>query len=90
MRDPRISRWSNAWDEIDFFKHPKKDTPLTSRERREYELKGMLASHIGRNELTQLLRQYLNIPSGQIPPGTPFVETILGYEFTDQPVLPTA
>ena len=63
---------------------------LTSRESREYELNSMLANNVGRNQLTQLLRQYLNIPSGQLPQGTPFVETILAHEFHDQPALPIA
>lgn len=63
---------------------------LTNRERREYELKGLLASHVGRNELTQLLRQYLNIPTGPLPAGTPFVETILTHEFAAEPVVTVA
>ena len=48
----------------------------------------MLANHEGRNQLTQLLRQALNIPTGQLPVGTPFVETILNHEFADVPVVP--
>jgi hypothetical protein len=56
---------------------------MTAREQRESELKAMLSSHIGRNQLTQLLRQHLNVPSGQIPVGTPFVQTILDHEFKD-------
>jgi hypothetical protein len=48
----------------------------------------MLANHDGRNQLTQLLRQALNIPSGQLPVGTPFVETILNHEFANVPVVP--
>ena len=48
----------------------------------------MLASHNGRNQLTQLLRQCLNIPTGQIPPGTPFVQTILDHEFVNQQLRP--
>ena len=63
---------------------------LSPRELREYELKGMLANHAGRNQLTQLLRQHLNIPTGQIPPGTPFVETILSHEFKVEPALSQA
>jgi hypothetical protein len=43
----------------------------------------MLANHDGRNQLTQLLRQALNIPTGQLPIGTPFVETILNHEFAN-------
>jgi hypothetical protein len=50
----------------------------------------MLANHVGRIQLTQLLRQCLNIPSGQIPPGTPFVATILNHEFAEQPASPAA
>ena len=61
---------------------------MTGRESREYELNSMLANHVGRNQLTQLLRQYLNIPSGQLPQGTPFVETILAHEFIEQPAFP--
>lgn len=57
---------------------------LTPRQLRECELKAMLASFNGRNQLTQLLRQYLNMPTGQIPPGTPFVQTILDHEFPVQ------
>lgn len=57
--------------------------PLTNRTQRENELKSMLANHDGRNQLTQLLREALNIPSGQLPVGTPFVETILKHEFAN-------
>lgn len=57
---------------------------LTPRQLREHELKAMLASFAGRNQLTQLLRQYLNMPTGQLPPGTPFVQTILEHEFPNQ------
>jgi hypothetical protein len=56
--------------------------PLTNRTQRENELKMMLANHEGRNQLTQLLRQAMNIPSGQLPVGTPIVETILNHEFS--------
>lgn len=56
---------------------------LTKRQYRENELKEMLSSPAGRNQLTQLLRQCLNIPSGQIPSGTPFVQTILNHEFAN-------
>ena len=62
-----------------------KGIPLNSRQQREFELKSMLANPVGRNQLTQLLRQYLNIPTGQLPNGTPFVETILDHEFLDRP-----
>lgn len=54
---------------------------MMNREERATELKGLLASHLGRNQLTALLRQYLNIPTGQIPLGTPIVQTILNHEF---------
>lgn len=65
-----------------------RDTPLTDRQRREFELKSMLANHEGRNQLTKLLRQYLNIPTGQLPRDTPFIDTILAHEFTyDQPAI---
>jgi hypothetical protein len=57
---------------------------LTKREFRENELMGMLGSPAGRNQLTELLRRCLNIPSGQIPLGTPFVQTILSHEFANQ------
>jgi hypothetical protein len=56
------------------------------RNQREAELKGMLASHAGRNQLTQLLRQHLNMPAGQLPLGTPFIQTILDHEFKDEPI----
>ncbi len=56
---------------------------MTNRTQRENELKTMLANHDGRNQLTQLLRQALNIPTGQLPIGTPFVETILNHEFAN-------
>ena len=62
-----------------------RDNALSNRERREFELKSMLANHIGRNQLTQLLRQYLNIPTGQLPQHTPFIDTILEHEFRDEP-----
>jgi hypothetical protein len=61
---------------------------LTNRTQRENELKTLLASHDGRNQLTQLLRQALNIPTGQLPVGTPFVETILDHEFAGVEVVP--
>jgi len=67
-----------------FEKYP----PLTNRTQRENELKTMLANHEGRNQLTQLLRQALNIPSGQLPVGTPFVQTILDHEFAGVAVVP--
>ncbi len=54
---------------------------MTNRDQREIELKAMLSSHDGRNQLTQLLRQHLNLPVGQIQVGTPFVQTILDHEF---------
>ena len=54
---------------------------LTKRVFRENELNAMLSSPTGRNQLTQLLRQCLNIPTGQLPLGTPFVQTILNHEF---------
>ncbi len=54
-----------------------------TRQERQTELKGLLASHVGRNQLTALLRQYMNIPKGQIPLGTPFVQTILDHEFAE-------
>jgi hypothetical protein len=56
-------------------------SPMLNREQREVELKGLLNSHVGRNQLTQLLRQYMNIPAGQIPLNTPFIQTILDHEF---------
>lgn len=68
--------------------HPERDAPLTNRTQRENELKTMLANHEGRNQLTQLLRQALNIPSGQVPVGTPFVETILNHEFANVAIVP--
>ena len=54
---------------------------LTKREQRQNELQGMLGSPTGRNQLTQLLRECLNIPKGQLPLGTPLVQTILSHEF---------
>jgi len=54
---------------------------MATRIHREHELRTMLCSHTGRNELTILLRQYLNIPKGQLPVGIPFVETIMNHEF---------
>ena len=61
---------------------------MTNRTQRENELNAMLASHNGRNQLTQLLRLALNIPKGQLPVGTPFVETILNHEFANVPIVP--
>lgn len=55
------------------------------QKQRETQLQSMLQSHTGRNELTALLRQYLNLPTGQIPVGTPFVQTILAHEFASAP-----
>ena len=77
------------WAYDDFFNTTDaKDSPLISRQQREFELRGMLANHVGRNQLTLLLRQYLNVPSGQLPGGTPFVETILAHEYANQPSAP--
>ena len=59
-------------------------TTLTVRELRENELKAMLGNPVGRNQLTQLLRQSMNIPTGQLPLGLPFVSTILNNEFPNQ------
>ena len=70
--------------------NPEKYPPLTNRTQRENELKTMLANHDGRNQLTQLLRAALNIPSGQLPVGTPFVQTILDHEFAEVAVVPVA
>ena len=66
------------------------NTNLTKREHRENELKGLLGSPTGRNQLTQLLRQCLNIPAGQIPLGTPIVQTILSHEFAGHDASPVA
>jgi hypothetical protein len=63
---------------------------MLNREQRELELTGMLNSPLGRNQLTQLLRQYMNIPTGQIPLGTPFIKTILDHEFPGQQARPSA
>ena len=57
---------------------------MISREQRERDLKAILGSHSGRNELTALLRQYMNLPTGQIPVGTPFIQTIIDYEFREE------
>jgi hypothetical protein len=57
---------------------------LTGRDVRENELKAMLGSTDGRNQLTQLLRKCLNLPKGQLPLGMPLVPTILAHEFPDQ------
>ena len=67
------------------FRYLQKDYPLTNRTQRENELKTMLASHEGRNQLILLLRGALNIPKGQLPFGTPYVETILNHEFAGVP-----
>jgi hypothetical protein len=57
---------------------------MASRAQREIELKTLHNSMAGRNEMIALLRQYMNIPTGQIPVGTPYIQTILDHEFTDQ------
>lgn len=54
---------------------------MATRIQRENELRNLLCSHDGRNQLTALLRQYLKVPKGQLPVGTPFVETIMNHEF---------
>ena len=54
---------------------------LTNREVRQNELMAMLSSTAGRTQVTQILRQCLNMPSGQLPLGTPIVPTILAHEF---------
>jgi hypothetical protein len=57
------------------------NSAVTKREHRENELKGLLGSPTGRNQLTQLLRECLKIPAGQLPVGMPIVQTILSHEF---------
>ena len=57
-----------------------------ARQQRELELKAILSSPIGRNQLLELLRRHLNVPSGQaLPVGTPIIQTILDHEFANQP-----
>ncbi len=62
---------------------------MPTRSQREIELKGIFNSNAGRMQLTTLLRQYMNLPAGQIPIGTPFIQTILDHEFVgEEPRVP--
>jgi hypothetical protein len=70
--------------------HTQQRIELTKRQQRENELMALLSSPTGRSQLTVLLRQCLNIPSGQIPIGTPIVQTILSHEAAKPDASPSA
>lgn len=56
-------------------------TTLT-REQRQRELMSIFNDPKGRHQLLGLLRQQLQVPTGQaLPLGTPIVQTILDHEF---------
>ena len=58
---------------------------MANRVQRERDLMVLLSSPVGRNELLTLLRQQMQVPASQpLPLGTPIVQTILDYEFSDK------
>ena len=53
-----------------------------NREQREAELRTMLTSQRGKEELLATLKEHAGLEEGNLPPfGTLLVETILNYEF---------
>jgi hypothetical protein len=82
---PRSANLLSWVHESRFASHQEKESELANREQRKNELTTLLASQDGRHQLTQLLRECMNLPAGQLPVGTPFVETILEHEFKNLP-----
>jgi hypothetical protein len=53
-----------------------------NRHQREAELRNMLTTQRGKEELLAILKEHAGITEGNLPPfGTLLVETILNYEF---------
>lgn len=58
---------------------------MVTRAQRGRELMALFSSPVGRNQLLGVLRQYMNVPTGQVlPVGTPIIETILDHEFAGE------
>lgn len=57
-----------------------------NRQQREVELREMLTTQRGKEELLATLKQHAGMQDGNLPPfGTLLVETILNYEYSDDP-----
>jgi hypothetical protein len=55
------------------------------REQREAELRAMLTSQRGKEELLAILKRHAGIEEGNLPPfGTLLVETVLNYEYAPE------
>ncbi len=58
-----------------------------TREQRQRELMILFNDPKGRHQLLGLLRQQMQVPTGQaLPLGTPIVQSILNHEFAEPPV----
>jgi hypothetical protein len=56
--------------------------PTMNRQQREDELRMMLTTQRGKEELLEILKNHAGIEGGNLPPfGTLLVDTILNYEF---------
>jgi hypothetical protein len=61
---------------------PLAGTPIMNRQQREDELRTMLTTQRGKEELLEILKKHAGIEGGNLPPfGTLLVDTILNYEF---------
>jgi hypothetical protein len=61
---------------------PPAGTPTMNRQQREDELRTMLTTQRGKEELLEILKNHAGIEGGNLPPfGTLLVDTILNYEF---------
>ena len=53
-----------------------------NRQQREDELKNLLTTQRGKEEILEILKKHAGIEGGNLPPfGTMLIETILNYEF---------
>jgi hypothetical protein len=57
-----------------------------NRQQRKDELRAMLTTQRGKEELLEILKKHAGIEEGNLPPfGTLLVETVLNYEFPPEP-----
>jgi hypothetical protein len=57
-----------------------------NRQQREDELREMLTTQRGKEELLEILKKHAGIEGGNLPPfGTLLVQTILNYEYSPEP-----
>ena len=57
-----------------------------NRQQREDELRNLLTTQRGKEEILEILKKHAGIEGGNLPPfGTMLVETILNYEFPAKP-----